>query len=205
MRGILNYDGPIVGTLSKIGDAVILNLLILLCSIPVVTAGAALTAGHFAALKMLRGESNLFSDFWGSFKENFKQATGIWLILLAVMAGSVFGIWKLGNSGGAVTVICGILFLFAVVSSFWIFPVLAKFVNTTANTIRNGFVLCFRHLFRTACMLIAWLLPAAVLLIYIKTLPVVLLFGISVPVLIGAWLYNSVFKEMEKQVLEQQN
>ena len=87
MRGLIHPYGPLMTTLGKIGDAVILNLLVLLFSLPVVTMGAAVTAGHYTALKMLRNEESIFSDFWKSFCANLKQATCIWLgFLLLVTA-----------------------------------------------------------------------------------------------------------------------
>ena len=67
MSTIFNLDSPIMRALSRMADLLILNLLTLLCCIPVVTAGAALTAmigfylydvmdgsvrGHFANIRI---------------------------------------------------------------------------------------------------------------------------------------------------------
>ena len=43
MRQIFNLDGPVFTALSRLADLVILNLLFLLCCVPVVTIGASLT------------------------------------------------------------------------------------------------------------------------------------------------------------------
>ena len=51
---IFNAESPLMEGLSKVADLVILNLLVLLCCIPVITAGAALTGMHYVLLKMAR-------------------------------------------------------------------------------------------------------------------------------------------------------
>ena len=62
-----------------------LNLLWAICSIPIVTIGAATTGLYYVMLKLARGEEgNVTKMFFRSFRENFKQATVLWLILLAV-------------------------------------------------------------------------------------------------------------------------
>ena len=69
--------------LSRVADLMILNFLTLVCSIPVITAGAALTALHYSCLKMVRDEdSYLIKAYFKSFRENFRQATIIWVLLL---------------------------------------------------------------------------------------------------------------------------
>jgi uncharacterized membrane protein YesL len=81
---IFNAESPLMEGLSKVADLVILNLLVLLCCIPVITAGAALTGMHYVLLKMARDEEGyIVRSYFKSFKENFLQATGMWLIFLS--------------------------------------------------------------------------------------------------------------------------
>ncbi len=73
--------------LSRLADMMILNILTLLLCIPVVTAGASLTAMYYVELKWARKEEGyVVKPFFREFKANFKQATGEWLIMLAVIA-----------------------------------------------------------------------------------------------------------------------
>ena len=67
--------------LTDLSTLVFLNILTLLFSIPIVTAGAALAAMHYVIIEMIeeRGGS-LPGEFWKRFKENLKNATPIWLI-----------------------------------------------------------------------------------------------------------------------------
>jgi uncharacterized membrane protein YesL len=62
-----------------------LNLLWLVCSLPIVTIGASTTALYYVTLKIAENEEgDITQQFFRSFKANFKQATVLWLILLAV-------------------------------------------------------------------------------------------------------------------------
>lgn len=89
MGQIFNLDNPVWNFMSKVADLVILNFLVILFSLPVVTAGAAWTAMHFVTIRMANKEERyVIKDFWRSFKQNFKQATAIWLI--ALVAAFVF-------------------------------------------------------------------------------------------------------------------
>lgn len=67
-------------------DLIILNLLFLLCCIPIVTIGPAITAMYYVTMKMVRNEEAYIArSFFKSFKENFKQGLGIWLIALVLI------------------------------------------------------------------------------------------------------------------------
>ena len=68
---IFDANSPLMEGLSKISDLVVLNLLVLLCCIPVITAGAALTGMHYVLLKMARNEEGYIArSYFKSFKEN---------------------------------------------------------------------------------------------------------------------------------------
>ena len=77
---IFDLDSPLMNVLNKMADLMWLNILTLICCIPVITAGAALTSMHYVALKIVRNEESYITrSFFKSFKTNFRQATLIWL------------------------------------------------------------------------------------------------------------------------------
>ena len=81
----LDINGKLYFIISKVTDLVILNVLYLLCCIPIVTIGAATTGLYYVALKMAENsEAYIFRSFMKSFKENFRQATVIWMIFLCL-------------------------------------------------------------------------------------------------------------------------
>ena len=90
MGGLFSIDNPFWQFVSRLLHILLLNLLWFVCSIPVVTIGAAATAVYSVTLKMVRNqEGYIIKSFFKAFRDNFRQATVIWLILLT--AGAVIG------------------------------------------------------------------------------------------------------------------
>ena len=76
MGRFLDMDSPLMRVLNRVGDLMILNILMIICCIPVITVGAACTGMHYVLLKMVRDrEGYLVRGFFKSFVMNFKQAT----------------------------------------------------------------------------------------------------------------------------------
>ena len=72
MSRLFNLDSPIMVFLSKMADLLILNLLALICCIPIITIGASMTAMSYVTLKMVRDEEcYIAKDFFKSFRQNF--------------------------------------------------------------------------------------------------------------------------------------
>lgn len=144
MHGLFNYDGFVVQTANRITDCICLSLLWLVTSLPVVTIGASTTALYYAMNKCVRrGESGIWRTYWQSFRANFKQATGLWLILLpiyGILIASCYSAWLMGASGNLPKemfyFLLLVLALFFTWSSF-LFPYLARFQNTTRMVLKN--------------------------------------------------------------------
>lgn len=87
MSSFFNMDSPVMRFLSRLCDLMILNILCLICCIPIVTIGASITALYSVTLKMVKGEdSYIAKGFFKGFRQNFKISTIIWLILLVIGA-----------------------------------------------------------------------------------------------------------------------
>lgn len=202
-----DLDSPLMQVLNKVADLLLLNILALICCIPVITAGASLTALHYMALKIVRNEECYITrGFFKSFKENFKQATVIWLLLLVVIAILAGDFYIMKNSGlefnkiiQIVITAVGMLVLFA---AMYVFPVLAKFENTTFRTIKNAFVISILQFPKTILMIVLYLLPLILFAISMRLIPISFLFGLSVPAFLSAMLYNKFFKKLETQIEE---
>lgn len=203
MSRFFDYDNLFFRFLSKVADLIVLNVLFLLFSIPLVTIGASLTAAHFAALKLYREEGHVFGNFWKSFRENFKQSTIIWLLYLIYLAITCSSWIRLFSGEETMGIIMQGTLLAAIVLSIsfalWVFPLQSKFVNPIKRTVRNAFIMMFKHILRTVLMLIVSALP---FLLSVKLLPLMLLLGFSVPIYVCAITYNKTFEKMEQQVLE---
>ena len=73
---MFKLDSPLMNFLNKLCDIMILNILVLVFSLPIFTIGAAVTAGYYMSFKMVKNEENyIVKGFWKAFKENFRQST----------------------------------------------------------------------------------------------------------------------------------
>lgn len=80
---LLNENNIVHIFLNKIGDIVLANLLFILCSVPIVTIGPALTALYHCTLRSVKDNNNgTVKTFFRAFKDNFKQSLIVWLFLL---------------------------------------------------------------------------------------------------------------------------
>ncbi len=206
---IFDIDGPLMQGLTKVANLMILNFLTILCCIPIFTAGAALTALHYMCLKMLRNEDcYICRGYFKAFKESFKQATVVWLLVMVavgIMAADYYIILKSGMEFGywfrAILGAIAIILAFTVVM---VFPMMAKFTNTTKQTIKNAMAISMLHFPKTILMIILYIIPLFVAVFSFALMPVVLMFGISAPAYASAALYNGYFKKLEEQILEAQ-
>lgn len=201
MGGLFNLDNPIWRFMGKLADLMLLHLLWFICSIPIVTIGASTTAVYYVTLKLVRDEEGYTAkSFFKSFKENFKQSTIMWLIILAM--GIILGIdLKLYlnaiGSGGNLQRIMAILFfslaVIFVMTVMYVFPLQAKFVNPIKRTFINSFFMAIRHLPFTLLMIaITVFFYAAVLLIPQLSL-FLIVFGFTLPAFLNSYFYAKIF------------
>lgn len=208
MGRIFDLDSPVMNFLNKMADLIGLNLLAAICCIPIFTIGASMTALHYVALKIVRNEEGyIVKGFFKSFKENFKQATIIWLILLAVMfillgdliifiySGINFPSWL-----KIVLLVAAILIVFA---TMHVFPLLSRFENSVKNTYKNSLLMGILAFPKTILMMVCWVIPVAIAIFLPQLMPVVFCFGISGPAVLCAMLYNGTFKRFEPQEEEE--
>lgn len=207
MGKLFDLDSPLMQGLTKMADLMILNLLTILCCIPIVTIGASLTAAHYVALKMHRNEEGYISkEFFKSFRQNLKQSTAIWLLVMlaiAILAGDYFILT--GSNADQVQywmqIAITVVAILAAFTITWVFPLQAKFENTVGRTMKNAMVLSILQLPKTILMLVLYAIPVVLFVFSMRSLPIVLLFGFSVPIYVSAMLYNKPFKKLEDQIL----
>ena len=88
-------------------DLILLNILWLICSLPIITIGASTAALHSVVRKMAACEYyTVWSGFWHGFHENWKQGTAAALILGLVLGISWFDFTRGLRSPGLTGIFC---------------------------------------------------------------------------------------------------
>ena len=189
MQKLFRYDSPFIKWVNRMGRLVFLNLLWLMCCLPVVTIGASTAAMYRIAMDLVRRREDLsiFGDFFRAFRANFKQATLAWLILLAPCALVFLNLLMLITGGlgyGMATyIVCLIpvpplLFILA-----YIFAYAATFEDGPMRTIVNSAVISISNLPKTLLMVMLNLLPFVLYLfateLFLRLLFVWLLFAFA--------------------------
>jgi len=75
MRKFFSFDSPLMQSLATVADYMLLNILFLICSIPIVTMGAAKTALYRVMFDMLEEKGNTFKRFFKAFASELKTIT----------------------------------------------------------------------------------------------------------------------------------
>ena len=158
MSKLFRMDSPLMRFLTKIADLMVLNILFCITSIPLITIGASWTALYSVTLKMVRDEEGSVSrSYFRSFRQNFRQATLLWLGVLVVLALLVLDIRVLngmagGTAPGLLRVGVEILALLGIMVLQYLFPSLARFEASLADTLKNACMMVLAHLPKTALM-----------------------------------------------------
>lgn len=204
MRRFFGMDTKLYRFFAFAWNLICLNLITLVFCIPVVTAGAALTAMHYVLLGLIRREEGYISRmFLRAFKENFAQATILWIAVLALFF-SYRVDWVIVTSNTDVfgkPVQYGILILTIVTFMLFqfLFPLLSHFENSVLMTVKNTVILSVSKFPRTLAMTLVWVVPYEILIHSMALFPLVLLLGLTLPGFLCAKLYDPVFRSLEPE------
>ena len=204
MNRVFNFEGPFFTLFSRLADLFWLNLLFILCCIPVITAGASATAMYYVTLKMAKNEEGYITrSFFKSFKENFVQATVIWIVFLIVLAimlvdyriaagGDIAVMLNTPYAEDIIIVLVGVMAIVVGMTLIYVFPILAQFENSIKNTIKNSFLISVRHLPYTFLMLVITIVPF-VLIWFFPGLFIIVMIMFSAIAYINSKFFNKIF------------
>ena len=196
-----SYDSRFSQVLLKIANCCYLNLLWIVCSIPVFTLGASTTALYSVTLKLTKNEEGpLTAMFFRAFRENFRQATVLWLILLGV--GALLGVdgyvlfHLFRSSTGAAAVMWTLLF--ALVIAFfvayaivlcYVFPLTASVVNSNRAMLKNSFFIGTHYLF---CTILVLAIHFAMFFVVVRLFTPMIVFGEGLCAFLSSFLLSKV-------------
>lgn len=203
---IFNLDNGIMRFFSRIFDIVVLNLLFVICSIPVVTIGVSLTSMYSITLKMVRNEeSHIIRGFLKTFKQNFKQGIIVGMIAIIIALFIIIDL-KLITIIGTDTlkvlkVLCYIVAIWGYIIFLYAFPILARFVHTTKEVFKNSFMLSIVN-FKWTILLILLNFPFILMLFYSEVsmlllFTIFIIFGFASLALIQSFIFRKIFEKYE--------
>lgn len=163
MQALFSPDSKIMQAMSRIGDLMILNVVFLLTCLPIVTIGAANTALYTVCFRFgTDREGKLLRSYFRAFRENFRQGTVLWLILLLFGAAScvnIFLFYSLSSVLRCAALVFAVALVLVVLMFSYTFPLLSQFSNNNLSTVKNALALS-----------IAWL-PRSILVAGLNILP----------------------------------
>ncbi len=151
MNSLFSLDNPVWNFIGKLVDMVFLTILWALCSLPVVTLGASSTALYYVVLKLAEDkEGGIAASFFRAFRENFKQSTACWLIMLAfglVLGLDIYICWIMRDNGLAKVLSIVFIVLAAVyfMILMYLFPLLARCDAGIRKIFMMAFVMSVKH------------------------------------------------------------
>lgn len=203
---IFNLDNGIMRFFSRVFDIVVLNLLFVICCIPIVTIGASLTAMYSITLKMVRNEEpNIIRGFLKAFKQNFRQGTivGMTAIIIALFITIDLRIIAMTgyDSLKVVQVLCYIVAIWGYIIFLYAFPILARFVHTTKEVFKNSFMISIVN-FKWTLLLIFINVPFVLMLFYsgvsmLLLFTILIVCGFSGLALIQSFIFRKIFERYE--------
>lgn len=209
MSKLFNPDSPVMQTLSRIADLVVLNVFCLICCIPIVTIGAAVTALYDAVGRMQRDEGSIYKAYFKAFASNFKQATVQWLLLavclILLTLSLMFYLNTTWSAGKVLLLLTVIMMMIWAAVTAWIFPLQSRFYNTVRGTVQNAMICALAYFPRTLVMVVLNVLPWALLLaVPTLFLQVSIVFLMIWFALVAHWNLKLLAKPMQK-LIDQSN
>lgn len=201
-----DMDNGFWRAMNRVADIFILNIIFLICCIPIITIGASTTALYTMTLKIVRDEDTYIAKgFFHAFKSNFKQSTILWLIMLVLGAflGLDLSITSSMDSSYMIAlkyVFYCIFFLYAIALSY-VFPLQSRFENTIANTLKNSLFIGIAHFLPWSLLILVLnALPIIIFLYFTSAffsigIPVFLLFGFATIAFFNSKMLHRVFKK----------
>ena len=206
MRNLFNYENPFIQFLVRVGDLMILNVLFILCSAPVVTLGASLTALHRVTQNMLfEQEEPLIKAFFRAFRQNFKQSTLVWLVELVVIVSLVCDVLLVmayfnGGLAKAMYILVAVLAILVAGVFSYLMPLIARYENGTRQQVNNAVVLAIIKLPKTLLLMLLNLLPVILLLISVPVFVQTLIFWVIIGFAFVSFLTSSILKPVFQQL-----
>lgn len=197
---LFSLNSPFAKAVNKLVMMIYVGILWFLCSIPIVTSGAATAALYEVLLKAVKNqEGYIGSSFLKAFRANLKQGMQLGIPLLLAEVIFAVNIFYYGVLGGGEfrlqAVLFTILFLLTLTLYSFVFAVMAKFENTAPGHLRMAGVLMVRCLGWAVVILILQVLTLALVWFFVY-IPLLFIMGI------GGYMQAAIFDHVFQGLID---
>lgn len=164
---MFSLDSKFIQVLGRVADLMMLNILFVLTSLPIVTAGAAWTALYDVCFRISSGrDEKMIRHYFRAFRKNFRSSTVLWIVLLFSCCITSFMTVRLFVMPGKFHmfyVFYAVLTALILFIGSYVFPLMSQFNNSIGKMVKNALVLSLGYA------------PRSILIVALNILPIVLL------------------------------
>lgn len=204
MESLFSLENPIMLGIFKIMNCILICVLWIICCIPIFTIGTSTTALYYTVQKAIKNERGyLISGFFRSFRENFKQTTPVWIVMMIIAL--IFwldikimqSVVNNGYTWGNIYIVFEVLIFVEIVYAIYVFSYFARFKNSTKAVLKNSSILAVKHMGSTVA--ISLILLFTTIIIYI--LPV----AVFIMPIIGIWFISMILEKIYYQYMSEED
>lgn len=203
MANLWRPDSPFMQKMTLVTNLLILNILWILCSIPIFTIGASTSAMYSVLFAYRRKETDsVLKPFFVAFKRAFVKGTICWVILLALIVALGYDVILLIYGAELDLFLCIpviLVGLLVIIVGAYFFPQLALFDNRPVAMVKNCFLLFILYPLQSIAVVILTLFPLILFLfipqLFWFTFLLWVLIGISLLGYINTFLLLMIFKK----------
>ena len=200
---IFSTEGGIYKFMTSLFTIFKVNMLWLLCSLPIVTMGAATIAAYDVTLKMVDDEEGyVASQFFKAFKANLKKGIPLGILNLACMyiAWLDFALFEQLEDNPMMLLIMGILAVVVFTLGFlYAYPLQARYENTIVRTLENSFNISIRYFGRTLFLILIVLVEVIIIFWNVTTIFIGILIGPACIMYTISGVAKYIFRQLEKE------
>lgn len=199
---LFNMNSGFFKFVNRLLDVFFINLLWILCSLPVVTMGTATCAAFSVTLKMVDDEEGYIGKaFFKAFRQNLKQGTLMWFITVPCVY-VLYLLWQIVIKSEDISAIAiiGVILLTAIAISInlYSYPLIARYENSLRNIIKNSFGICLQYFVKTIILIVVVALEVFIIMWNRWTLLAGIIIGPEFIIYTISGVSKKIFLQIEK-------
>lgn len=180
-----------------------LNVLWVLCSLPIITIGPATSAMHYVIGLYVNDTSDeVLRPFFKAFRRDFRQGFLLGILMMSLTALAIFNaLFLLANYGlHPIWFPLLLLALFLAALYVYAFPLLCRYTLTFGELLKNSILFFWQNLWISVLALFIYLSPILLCLIFPKVCTEILFFWLLIgPALLTYLVNGMIYKLIDRE------